>query len=389
MRTFRITALLAGIGLLAAACGTSVPSGALTELGDGEGELNLVIWVGYAERGEVDPGYDWVTPFEDETGCMVSTTNMNSSAEGVQLLRSGEYDGGSFSGNASVPLMLAGDVAPVNTDLLSNYANVFAGLKDKTHNSLDGVAYGVPHGRGPNVLMWNTEEVTPAPTSWDIIWEDAGDYAGKISIFGVSDFIADAALHLMVKNPDLGITNPYQLNQEQFDAAIALLEEQKSHGVIYWSDAFDQITTFASGDAVVGTSWQFQANTLAGGDPPEPIEATVPAEGSTGWSDTWMIAKNAAHPNCMYLWMNHMMSAEANGQATVWFGEAPTSQAACDYAEGLSPGHCEQTHATDEAYYDKIWYWATPRADCGDEDAATTCKDQDAWLAAWAALTGS
>lgn len=388
MRILRITAVLAGIGLVAAACGTSVPSGALTELGAGEGELNLVIWVGYAERGEVDPNYDWVTPFEDETGCIVSTTNMNSSAEGVQLLRSGEYDGGSFSGNASVPLMLAGDVVPVNTDLLSNYPNVFAGLKGKTHNSLDGVAYGVPHGRGPNVLMWNTEEVNPAPTSWDIIWEGAGDYAGKISIFGVSDFIADAALHLMVKSPDLGITNPYQLNQEQFDAAIALLEEQKAQGVIYWSDAFDQITTFASGDAVVGTSWQFQANTLAFGDPPEPIEATVPAEGSTGWSDTWMIAKNAAHPNCMYLWMNHMMSAEANGQATVWFGEAPTSQAACDYAETISPGHCEQTHATDEAYYDKIWYWETPRADCGDDDAATACKDQDAWLAAWAALTG-
>ncbi len=90
----------------------------------------------------------------------------------------------------------------------------------------------------------------------------------------------------------------------------------------------------------------------------------------------------------MYMWMNHMASAEANGQATVWFGEAPTSQAACDYAETLSPGHCELTHATDEAYYDKIWYWATPQADCADDDAATTCKDQDDWVAAWTTLRG-
>ena len=390
MRTIRVTALLAAVGLLAAACGTGLPSGALTELGDNEDELNLIIWDGYAERGELDAAYDWVTPFEEDTGCIVSTTVMGSSAEGVQLLRSGEYDGGSFSGNATTPLMAAGDVAPVNVELLPNYANVFEGLKLKGHNSLDGVPYGAPHGRGPNVLIWNTEVITETPTSWDIIWEDAGDHAGKISIYGVSDFIADAALHLMTKDPDLGITNPYQLNQEQFDAAIALLEEQRDHGVIYWNGvAADQMASFAAGDVVVGTSWQFQVNQLKAADPPVPVEGTVPAEGSTGWSDTWMIASDAAHPNCMYRWMNHMMSAEANAQATVWFGEAPTSQAACDRAEEISPGHCEQTHATDEAYYDKIWYWSYPNETCGDDDDATTCKDQDDWLAAWATLTGS
>jgi putative spermidine/putrescine transport system substrate-binding protein len=102
-----------------------------------------------------------------------------------------------------------------------------------------------------------------------------------------------------------------------------------------------------------------------------------------------MIATKAKHPNCMYMWMDHMASAEANGQATVWFGEAPTSQQACDYAETISPGHCEQTHATDEAYYDKVWYWATPRADCADEDSATTCKTQDDWVAAWTELRGA
>jgi len=389
MRTIRITALFACVGLLAAACGTSLPSGMLDKIGEGEGALNLVIWEGYAERGATDPTYDWVTPFEEDTGCAVSTTNMGSSAEGVQLLRSGEYDGGSFSGNASVPLMLAGDVAPVNVALLPNYEDVFASLKDQVHNTLGGVEYGVPHGRGANLLMWNTDAVTEAPTSWDIIWEDAAEYAGKISIYGYSDFIADAAIHLMTKNPDLGIENPYQLNEEQFAAAIALLEAQHDNGVIYWGLAADQITSFAAGDAVVGTTWQYQVGALQFADPPVPVEAIVPTEGSTGWSDTWMIASAADHPNCMYKWMNYMMSAEANALATVWFGEAPTSEAACEFAETLSPGHCESYHATDEAYFDKVWYWATPRADCGDEEEATTCKDQDDWLAAWATLTGS
>jgi putative spermidine/putrescine transport system substrate-binding protein len=383
---------LAGVAVLVlAACnqgasGTPGPS-AQAEVGAGEGALNLIIWPGYAERGEVVESFNWVTPFETETGCKVSTTAMTDSNNGVSLMQSGDYDGGSFSGDATSRLMAGGIVAPVNTALIPNYANIFEGLKNKSHNSLDGVPYGVPHGRGPNLLMYNTEVITTPPTSWDVVWEGGSAYAGKISVYDSSIYIADAALHLMTTKPDLGITNPYQLNQAQFDAAIALLEAQKANGALYWGTYSDQVASYAAGEVVVGTSWQFQVNLMQGEG--EPIAGVMPSEGSTGWSDTWMIAAKAKNPNCMYLWMNHMASAEANGMATVWFGEAPTSQAACDYAETLSAGHCELTHATDESYYDKIWYWATPQADCADTDSATTCKNQDDWVAAWTALRGT
>jgi len=390
MKNRRLLALAGITALVMAACSSSGGSAAPSpqaSLGEGEGELNLVIWAGYAERGDVDPAYDWVTPFEEETGCKVNTKEMTDSNNGVSLMQSGEYDGGSFSGDATNRLMTAGIVAPVNTDLIPNYANIFEGLKNKTHNSLNGVPYGVPHGRGPNLLMYNTEVVTEPQTSWDIVWDGGANGEGKVSVYDSSIYIADAALHLMQTNPDLGITNPYQLNEEQFNAAVDLLKQQRDAGALYWGTYSDQVASYSAGDVTTGTSWQFMANLLQGED--EPVEAVLPDEGSTGWSDTWMIATNADHPNCMYKWMNHMASAEANGQATVWFGEAPTSQQACDYAETISPGHCEQTHATDEAYYDKVWYWATPRADCADEDSATTCKTQDDWVAAWTELRGS
>ena len=392
MNRVRSLAVASAVALLVAACGggtasSGAPEGALKEIGKGEGALNLIIWEGYAERGANDPVYDWVTPFEKETGCIVKTTSMTDSPNGVQLLQSGQYDGGSFSGDASVRLMVGGDVAPVNVDLLTDYANVFAGLKSKPHNSLDGLPYGVPHGRGANVMMWNTDVVKSAPTSWDPVWEGGAAYKGKISVYDSSIYIADAALHLMATKPDLGIKNPYQLNDAQFAAAIALLQTQRDNGAVYWGTANDQIQGFASGDLVVGTTWQYQANMLAGES--VKVDTTLPAEGSTGWSDTWMMATKAAHPNCMYLWMNHMMSAEADALATIWFGEAPTSQAACDYAEKVSAGHCATFHATDEAYFKNVWYWETPREDCGDADAATTCKTQDDWVAAWTTLRGN
>ena len=387
MIRLRVSVGLVVLGLLVAACTSSGGGEMLEELGEGEGELNLIIWSGYAEEGAVE-GFDWVTPFEDATGCQVNATVQADSASGVRLLQEGGYDGGSFSGNATDRLMAAGDVAPVNVDLLENYDAVFEGLKLQPHNSLDGQPYGVPHGRGPNLLMWNTEEVEPQTTQ-DGLWEDAANYEGQLSIFDSPDFIADAALHIMASDDDMGITNPYQLTQEQFDAAIALIEEQFTHGPLFWDGVTfgEQITDFAAGDIVIGTTWNYQVQSLIAEG--VPVEAIKPAEGATGWSDTWMIATEAEHPNCMYMWMDPMMSPEANAMATVYFGEASTSEAACEAAEALSPGHCEQTHAADEAYWEDIWYWSTAREDCADDDDATTCVDYDAWVEAWTTLRGT
>jgi putative spermidine/putrescine transport system substrate-binding protein len=358
-----------------------------TGIGEGEGELNLVIWAGYAERGATDPVYDWVTPFQEATGCTVNTTDMTDSNNGVSLIQSGNYDGISASGDATTRLIQGGFVEPIDTSILPNYANVYAGLKDLPHNTVDGVNYGVPHGRGPNLLMYNTETFPEAPTSWDAVWEGGSEHQGQISIYDSSIYIADAALHLMVKQPDLGVTNPYQLSQAQFDAAIDLLEAQKANEPLYWGTYTDQMASYTAGDVVVGTSWQLQVNLLQA--EALPIAGLLPDEGSTGWSDTWMMAKGAAHPNCMLMWMNHMMSAEANALATIWFGEAPTSPQACAFAETVSPGHCELMHAEDEEFFSRVWYWSTPQVDCADDDAATTCKTQDDWVQAWTTLRGS
>jgi putative spermidine/putrescine transport system substrate-binding protein len=387
MRHLRIPVLLVASALLMAACGTASSPGAsaIAEIGEGEGELNLVIWAGYAESGQTDPAFDWVTSFEEETGCEVNATNMSDSNNGVSLIQSGEYDGISASGDATARLIASGLVAPINTDIFENYDNVFADLKDLPHNTVDGVNYGVPHGRGPNLLAWNTEAFEEAPTSWSAVF-DGGDHAGDISIYDSSIFIADATLYLKNTQPDLGITNPYQLTQEQFDAAIALLEDLDANDPLYWADYTDQISSYASGDVVVGTTWPLQVNLLQADG--APIEAITPEEGTTGWSDTWMMYSEAEHPNCMLMWMDHMMSPEANAQATVWFGEAATSPQACEAAEALSEGHCDAQHADDAAYWENIWYWSTPQESCADEDDATTCVTQDDWVEAWTTIRG-
>lgn len=357
-------------------------------VGEGEGALNLVAWPGYVvggTGGEQVEGYDWVKDFETATGCKVTVKVGGGSSEMVQLMKTGQYDGVSASGDATLRLIAGGDVLPVDLSLIPNYTNVFEGLKNQSHNTVDGKAYGVPHGRGANLLMFRTDTVTPEPDSWSVVWEGGDKYKGKVTAYDYEIYIADAAVYLMATKPELAITNPYALDETQFQAAVDLLKAQRANITKYWSAAQDQIDAFTSGDMVVGTTWQYQANVLT--DAKVPVKAILPKEGSTGWSDTWMISSKAAHPNCMYKWMDYIISPKANAAATVYFGEAPVSAEGCSEAEKLSPGHCETFHATDETYFKKVWYWNTPTAECLD-GRGPICKDFSEWTKAWTEIKG-
>src|SRR6478735_2600523 len=92
-------------------------------IGDMEGQVNILAWPGYAEDGTNDPSVDWVTPFEEQTGCQANVKSFGTSDEAVQLMKTGEYDVVSASGDATLRMIAAGDVAPVNTDLVKNYAD--------------------------------------------------------------------------------------------------------------------------------------------------------------------------------------------------------------------------------------------------------------------------
>jgi putative spermidine/putrescine transport system substrate-binding protein len=385
--------LVSAVLLVLAACGGDGDGGAggegapkataLAQLGEGEGRVDLVAWAGYVEDGSTDPKVDWVTPFEKQTGCNVNVTIGNTSDEMVTLMKSGKYDGVSASGDATLRLISAGDVSPVNTNLVPNYKDVYEALKNKPHNTVDGVNYGIPHGRGANLLMWRTDVVKQAPDSWGLVFDPNSPYKGKVTAYDSPIYIADAAVYLKATKPELGITNPYELDDKQFQAAVDLLKGQRSIIGEYWSDYTKEISAFTNRNSVVGTTWQVIANLLQGEK--VPVELTLPKEGSTGWSDTWMISSKAQHPNCMYRWMDWIVSPKANAQVAEYFGEAPANQKSC--AETADKNHCATFHANDEDYFGKVAYWTTPIRNCGD-NRGNTCKDYAAWVQAWTEIKG-
>lgn len=369
-----------------AACGgdDGPPAGAAASLGDPEGALDLVVAPGYAED---------VTGFEDATGCRVNATVADTPERTSELLRSGEFDGGAVSGVAALGLIDQGAVDPVNTDLVPNYEDVFPALQDASHYTVDDVPYGVPVGRAVTLLMTDPKVVPKSIVitdddvpSWAPVFdpEVASAYRGRLTAYGAPIYIADAAIYLRDHRKELGIDDPYELDQEQFDAAIELLREQRPNIGRYWLRPAQEAEDFAAGRSVGGSAWKRAAQlTVARG---KAVNTEVPEEGATGWSDTWMLSAGASHPNCMYLWMDHALSPEANAAVAERTGQAPANERACDLTRKAN--HCDVFNAADEDLFDEVDLWQTPMRDCGD-DRGEECVPYEEWARAFAEVVGA
>lgn len=388
---FRLVAAAAAAIVAVTACGSSTNTGVTTKqpptagmkplasVGNGEGALNLIDWGGYVQTL-------WQKPFEDATGCKIHYQDAGSSDEMVSLMANGggnNWDMVSASGDADLRLIYGGDVKPMNMDLIPDWKNFQDKFKSPPFNTISGVHYGVSLQWGPNTLLYNTDKFPTAPTSWSLIYDS--QYSGLITIPDNPIQIADAALYLSVKNKSLGITDPYELTQKQFDAVVALLKQQKPYVKKYWAAVSDEETLFKSGDVVLGAAWPIMTTDLkiAGAHTAD----TIPSEGATGWADTWMLATNAPHPNCAYKWAAWVSTAKVQAEQAINYGETPVNSQACAEMEALSPGSCAAFHANaPESYFNSIKFWKTPITTC--DDGTESCIPYAQWQSAWTTIKG-
>lgn len=348
-------------------------------VGAGEGQLNLIAWEGYAQP-------QWVKPFEQQTGCHVNAKYAGSSSEMVSLMANGgggQYDLVSASGDADLRLIYAGDVRPVNINLVASWKQFRPFLTSPPFNTINGVHYGVSLQFGPNDLLYSTKTFASAPASWSVIYSQK--YGGQITIPNNPIQIADAALYLSVHQSSLGITDPYELTQAQFNAAVNLLKKEKPLIKKFWSLASDEISLFQNGETVVGAAWPYQTGQLVSAG--AHVADTIPSEGATGWADTWMLATKAPHPNCAYKWLAYISTAKVQAEQATSYGETPANSLACPLMDMLSKGSCSSLHANEPlAYYKTIKFWKTPLAQC--DNGQNNCVPFQQWVTAWTQITG-
>ncbi len=365
---------------------TPAAGGAMQQVGQGEGQVDIIAWAGYIERGETDPNYDWVTQFEKDTGCKVNVKVAATSDEMVSLMNEGGFDLVTASGDASLRLVAGGKVQPVNTALIPSWNTIDERLQNAPWHTVDGKHYGTPYQWGSNVLMYNTEAFGgQTPDSWNVVFEemtlaDGKSNKGRVQAFDGPIYIADAALYLKNHKPELGIEDPYALTRDQFNAALDLLRQQRQLVGRYWHDAFVQIDDFKNEGVVASSSWPFQVNLLKSEN--QPIASVIPKEGATGWADTTMMHIDAAHPNCAYKWMEHSLNPKLQGDLAAWFGSVPVVPAACTGNALLGDEGCVTNGAND---FDKIYFWKTPVAQCGE---GKECVPYHEWVTNYIAVIG-
>ena len=383
MKTF---ALLGTSTILALA--SVLPAAAqVTALDEPEGQVNIVAWPGYIERGETDAAYDWVTKFEAASGCKVVVKTANTSDEMVALMNEGGFDLVTASGDASLRLVAGKRVQPINTDLIPSWNTIDDRLKNAPWHTVDGVHYGVPYMWGPNVLMYNTEAFKDQPpTSWNVVFEemtlpDGKSNAGRVQAYDGPIHIADAAQYLMAHKPELGITSPYELNETQYAAALDLLRAQRKLVSRYWHDAFIQMDDFKNEGVVASGTWPFQVNLLKSEN--FPVASVIPEEGATGWADTTMMHVEAAHPTCSYLWMEHTLSSNLQADLSVWFGANPVVPAACTDGRGMQTAEGCSANGMDD--FDRIRFWTTPVSQCASQDE---CVPYYRWVSDYIGVIG-
>jgi len=381
------TNLLATAALCA--CTALTPAAAqITAVGDSEGQLNIVAWAGYIERGETDKAFDWVTKFEAETGCKVSVKTANTSDEMVALMNEGGFDLVTASGDASLRLIAGKRVQPINIDLIPSWSTVDDRLKNATWHTVNGVHYGTPYMWGPNVLLYNTEVFKDvAPTSWSVVFEemtlpDGQSNKGRVQAYDGPIHVADAANYLMFHKPELGITSPYELNEDQYKAALDLLRVQRTLTSRYWHDAFIQMDDFKNEGMAASGSWPFQVNLLQADG--VKVASVIPEEGATGWADTTMMHTEAANPNCAYKWMEHSLASNLQSDLSVWFGANPAVLAACTDGRGIQTAEGCTKNGLDD--FEKIRFWTTPVANCAQGEGA--CVPYYRWVSDYIGVIG-
>lgn len=356
-----------------------------TTLGPGEGVLNLVALPGSIESGGTDPRVDWVTPFQERTGCKVGLKVAKTPEEMAGLMRDPDrrYDGVAAPPEVAGRLIAENQVVPVNTDLVDGYKK----LEPKLRGLLErhGKHYGIPYVWGSNLLMYDTRTVPP-PTGWAAIFDpaQARRHSGEIVMRDSPLAIAEAALYLKGRERKLKIRDPYSLTPKQLAAAGRVLAKQRPHVGEYWDLPADAISAFAGGRAVLGQAWPYQVDVLSRAG--RPVRGVVPAEGATGWMDAWMIGARAQHPNCMYQWLQWTASPDVQQQVAEWTGVAPANPQACS-GDRLRSGFCAAYHVGDRGHLEKIIFAHAPSKACGGKSDENDCTDYTEWTRVWIEAT--
>lgn len=319
--------LLAAGLLLVPACQKSPPS------------LNLLVWEGYA-----DPSF--TQEFEQRTGSQVTATYVASMDEFFAKIKAGgagTYDLISPSCNAWKRFIDSDLVEAIDLDHVPNFKRLAPAFQDLEGNRKDGKVYGVTFTWGPCPITYNADLIKEAPASWAALFDRR--HRGRIAVNDDPTTLYTVALYM-------GFKDPYNLTEEELQLVKTKLLELKPQVRKFWSTAGELENLFANGEVDLALSWPLITNALRRQG--RNVAEVTPAEGATGWIDSWMIVKGTRHKELAEQWINYMLEPETQKRLTRVTSYSP---AVLETATLLTPEEAEGLHINDPAYFDRLSFW--------------------------------
>lgn len=348
-----------------------------------EGELGLLLRSAYVGKAADRPHGQWLDEFERSTRCHLVVSTADSDEEFAAKIRRDAVDVVIADGVVGLQLIQGGVVQPLDPRRLPALSGIDPRFGAMPWLAPFGVRQGLPFQAGMQVLLYDTS-VFPGPvTSWSVLYQgqdlpDGKSNVGRIQSHGVATSVADAAMFLKTRRPELGIDDPFELDERQFSAALALLRSQRPLLQRYWNDEAVQRQEFRAGGvaAMSATVRQFDRLRADGAS----VAMTVPVEGSTGWIDVAMLKAGARHPNCAYAFMAWTLKPRVQAQVSAAASTMPVIASICRDGKLLDPARCAELGA---GALDRIDFGHLPVARCSRRSA---CVPYSRWLADFQAL---
>lgn len=362
-------------------------SGAASAVPD-NGVLRLVVPAGPVQTGNIDPRDDWVTPFEQQTGCQVELRDAGTDALAINDVNRGigrsYYDGVLGSPEVLGALAQAGDLQPLDVQRITGYPQLSPQLRAAPSELYGGKLYGMPYSWDSYVTGYDPAVVKPAPQSWDTLFEpaSAARYAHKITVPDSPVTLALAAVYLKSAQPSLGITDPFELTKPQLAAAQqAVIAIRPSVGS-FWSQDSEVIGPLGDGQYVLGAVLDHQIEEMSRAGLPTagwPAPAATTGQGpAVADVLSWMMTAKAPNSSCMYKWLSWSASPYVQESVSAFTSDAPANPAAC---RGAAAANCSQYHESSLPVVRNIVFEHLPVGDCGNGQAGCTTYEQ--WQTAW------
>ncbi len=256
-------------------------------------ELRMMTWEGYATD-------DIIKEFVERTGVTVARTYIGSNDEYMAKLAAGggEYDVVVIVTSFAPQAIRQGFIEPLDLAKLPNFAKLYPEFQTLRFYQSEGKTYGAPTYWGLVPLTFNAE-VIPDRNDFGVLFDP--QFKGKIAMWEDVSTLAQVARWM-------GITNIWDMNDEELDRVKAKMIEQKPLVRKYWTQAGEAIDLFASGEVVAALSWDYITQELLKGG----YKVRQPEyENAMAWSDSHTIVKGTPKSDLAHQFIDYMIGAHA------------------------------------------------------------------------------